>query len=103
MARENWVIGCMSLGRAFEHLGEIAGQGAALPPFLGDGRDVLGRRDLARQEKIEDAFRERLVSARGLGQLGLEVGDGESAEADPFVGSRAEISQTMHLTERIPP
>jgi hypothetical protein len=73
-------------GQGFEHLDEIIGELGPFLPLLADGQGILEGRDVAGQEKIEEAFRKGLFRAGQLGQLGLQIGNREPAEADSLVG-----------------
>ena len=69
-------------GDGLEDVDEILGEGASLPPFLGNFDRVLIGRHVAGEEQMEDALGDGLFAAGGLGELLLELGDRVAAEPD---------------------
>lgn len=74
------------VGAAVDQLGDEAGELAAGGPLSGQVADLLLRGDLAGEEEPEEALREGLVAAGGLGEDLLALGDGLAAETDTLLG-----------------
>ena len=75
-------VGGAAVDELLDELGDLGAGG----PFGRQVADLLLGRDLAGQEKPEEAFGQRLLATGGLGQKLLALGDGLAAEANALLG-----------------
>jgi hypothetical protein len=72
-------------GAAVDELGDEGRHIRARGPFGGEVADLLFGRDLSREKEPEEAFRERLTTARSFRELLLAFWDCAAAEANTLL------------------